>query len=384
VAVSCIRDLKSGRSARPHDDRSLDMELAVPRPTLAPSSHPPAGSTALPCPCGRPRSLAECCLPVAHRLRATGGQPPSPFDEIRAASALLLWSLLAAPGRATPATRSLSRAARRFWGPLLARALGHAACFMPAATPSPAPRPRNGRVGAHDLSGCLVRPRSPAYCPRPGAAAGGQAPQALQLFERTWGSVDPETRSWLLATLPPFARPDPLLAELSLDWLLWDAPWLRGRPGAHWTMRASALRRRPRVRDTYEAILRSRPGLWRLEEHLPQRGFRLVDRLTGDRTLLHTGSDPWPDAGERLLLARIYAFGDWRLLGGRCLLLDPMSVDRLLTALRTRADVLSAPPPRDPRWRAWLKAELVPLVAAEWLSSRLAPPPPDRYHGTYC
>jgi hypothetical protein len=323
---------------------------------------------------------------VARRLRAPDGQPPSPFDEVRAASALLLWSLLAAQRRTTPATRSLSRAARCFWGPVLARALDDRRCFTPAARSAPSSAwPPDRGVMAQDLSSCAIAPQIRARrlggCAR---AADSQDLQAVQLFERTWGAVELGTRSWLFSTLPSFARHDAALAELSLDWLLWDAPWLRHRSGAHWTMRASALHDRPRVRETYEAILRSRLGLWRLDEHLPRRGFRLVDRLTGDRTLLHTDSDPWPDTDERLLLARVYAFGDWRLLGGRCLLLDTKAIDRLLTALHGRASALSAPSPRDPRWRVWLKAELVPLIAAEWLSTRLAPPPPDRYHGTYC
>jgi len=300
--------------------------------------------------------MIECCLSVAQRLRCSCGQPPSPFDEIRASSALLLWSLLAAPGRNTPTTRSLSRAAQRFWGVVLARVFDGTSGVASARRP-----------WRHVAS---TRDQRTAY--------------ALRLFNRTWGPVDGGTRSWLLGSLPPFARPDAVLGELSLDWLLWDAPWLKGHPGAHWAVRASRLLDQPRVRAAHEAILRSRLGLWRIEEQRPGRGFLLCDRLTGERTPLHTDSDPWPDAAERLLLARVYAFGDWRLVGGRSLLLDATAVDRLLTALQTRAAALAAPAPGDPRWRAWLKAELAPVVAAEWLASRLAPLPPDRYHGTYC
>lgn len=98
----------------------------------------------------------------------------------------------------------------------------------------------------------------------------------------------------------------------------------------------------------------------------------------------HLSSEPWPDANDRLLLGRVYAFGTWRLLAGRCLLLDPMAVDDLLTALLARAKALDGPDPRDPRWHGWLKAEIVPLVAGQWVASRLSPPRPDQYHGTYC
>jgi len=312
-----------------------------------------AGKPTLPCPCGRDHPLVSCCLPLAQKLRRAAGGRPSPFDEIRASSSLLLWGLLARERAPEQMIGSLSAAAHRFWGPALAAALGdHRSTALPDSP-----------------------------CPD---TTGNDAAYGEGLFERTWGATSAETRTWILGTLPSFVRTDPLLGEMALDWILWDQPWLRGKPGAYWTAHSTSLAGRPRVRSTYDTILRSRIGLWRLQETVPHQGFRLVDRLTGDRTLLHTDSDPWPDADERLLLARLYSFGNWRLLAGRCLLLDPVAVDRLLSALRTRAITTSAPSPTDPRWRGWLKAELIPLIAAQWLAARLAPPPPDRYHGTYC
>ena len=315
----------------------------------------PSLNPAFPCPCGRAHPLVECCLPVAQRLRQGSGARPSPFDEIRATSSLLLWGLLARELPSTPIISSLSGAAHRFWGTVLAASLGGGG----NTTPPDSPQTTTSK-GTHD------------------------AEYGRRLFERTWGTTDAETRTWMLGTLPSFVRGEPLLGELALDWLLWDQPWLRGKPGAYWTARSGPLTGRRRVRRTYEAVLRSRLGLWRLQEAVPRWGFRLVDRLTGDRTWLHTPSDPWPDADERLLLARVYTFGNWHLLAGRSLLLDPTAVDDLLTSLHARATATNAPQPSDPRWRGWLKAELVPVAAAQWVAARLAPPPPDRYHGTYC
>jgi len=318
----------------------------------ATAAHPTAAQ-ALPCPCGRALALTDCCLPLAHKLRQGTGVRPSPFDEIRASSALLLWGLLSTERHTTPITQSLSRQAHRFWGAILTAAL------------APASPER--------ITECV-----------PIAGNDATANYGTRMFERTWGSTDAETRTWLWSTLPAFARAEPLLGEMALDWLLWDQPWLRRRPAAHWTAHRESLSRRPRVQRTYQAILRSQLGLWRLEEAVPHHGFRLLDRLTGDRTLLHTDSDPWPEANERLLLARVYSFGRWRLLAGRCLLLDPIAVQRLLAAIEARAAATSAPSPHDPHWRAWLKAELIPLAAGQWLATRLAPPPPARYHGTHC
>ena len=321
------------------------------------SSHP-----ALPCPCGREHPLAECCLPVAERLRRGAGGRPSPFDEIRATSALLLWSLLSREAPGSPVRAALSAAARRFW----CTALGFGSGAATTPDPESAWRtPEPSGTGLHDEH------------------AEEESAYGHGLFERTWGRVDAGTLTWLLSALPSFVRDDHLLGELAIDWMLWDQPWLRGRPAGYWTMKSGSLAGRPRVHRTYGTILRSRVGLWRLEEHLPAHGFRLTDRLTGEQTLLHTESDPWPDADERLLLARIYAFGRWQLLAGRCLLLIPEAVDVLLSDLRERALTTQAPEPSDPRWRAWLAPWLIPLIARQWVS-RLAPPPPDRYHGTYC
>ncbi len=357
VAVRCIRDPDA--QAPRFDANARTREEPVPPPPFVPAPTPlPTHGDALEgafgsCPCGRPHPLSDCCLPLARRLRRGRGQRPSPFDEIRATSALLLWSLLAreAPGGAV--IGALSVAARRFWGPVLATAL-------------------DGGINAPLLG-------APDFSTDDEADDYGD-----RLFDRTWGAVDPGTLTFLLGTLPSFVRTDPLLVEFALDWMLWDQPWLRAHPAGHWTARSQSLAGRPRVQRTYRAILRSRLGLWVLKETIPGTGFHLVDRLTGTKTFLHTSSDPWPDADERLLLGRVYAFGTWRLLGGRCLLLDPMAVDDLLTALCTRAKALDGPDPRDPRWHGWLKAELIPLVAGQWVASRLAPPHPDQYHGTYC
>ena len=309
---------------------------------------PSGDATTRPCPCGRARALAQCCLPVAHELRGARRQRPSPFDEVRAGSALLLWSLLAREAPSEAVGGALSVAARRFWGPVLAAALdgGSRAPLLGAPT-------------TEDDYGA-------------------------RLFERLWAGSGAETYSWLLGSVPGFVRCDALLNELALDWLLWDEPWLRSRAAAHWTARTRAISDHRRVRTTYAAILRSRVSVYRLDDVVPGAGFRLVDRLTGGRSFLHTSSEPWPDADERLLFARIYRFGRWQLLGGRCLLLDPSAVDELLTALQSRRAATSAPAPTDPRWRGWLKSTLIPLVAGQWVGSRLVLPSPDRYHGADC
>ena len=82
---------------------------------------PPFPGLATPCPCGRAHSLGDCCLPLAQRLRAgpqnhAGSTPTSPFDEIRASCALLLWGLLARRLPGLPLRKGLSGAAREFWG----------------------------------------------------------------------------------------------------------------------------------------------------------------------------------------------------------------------------------------------------------------------------
>ncbi len=341
--------------------------MSPPLQHLAATPAGPSAGPTLPCPCGRDHPLAECCLPVAQRLRRGAGGRPSPFDEIRATSALLLWGLLSREAPDSPVRAALSAAARRFWCSALSGGPGDATTPV-ADADSPWRTP--------DLSGSDPDPEQPLLDPEESAYGRG-------LFERIWCSADAETLTWLLGALPAFIRDDPVLGEIAIDWVLWDEPWLKQRPGGHWTAQSTGLSSRPRVRRTYEAILRSRIGLWRLEEHLPGRGFRLADRLTGDRTLLTTNSDPWPDSDERLLLARIYSFGPWRLIAGRSLLLLPEAVDCLLVDLNARAVATSAPPPSDPQWKAWLGPQLIPLIARQWVA-RLAPPPPDRYHGTYC
>jgi len=334
-------------------------------PTAEPLAIPPSNLSqpATPCPCGRTDSLHECCLPVAQRLRSgpaqhTGpGAQPTPFDEIRASCALLLWSLLTQEIPGLALRQSLSSAAREFWGVALSESPSGTSCEDPAGLAAPL------------AAGPDVPHADTAY--------------ADALFERTWGAVDAGTLTWVLGTLPAYARADPLVAELALDWLLWDKAWLRGHPACSWLLQTPSFAGRARAQKTGEALLRSRVGLWRLEEALPGRGFLLADRLSGAQTPLHTTSDPWPDP-ERLLLARVYSFGRWRLLAGRCLLLDPEEASELILALRHRARAVGAPDRDDPRWLGWLKAEMIPMAINRWLGSRLALPCPGRYHGTHC
>ncbi len=330
--------------------RPFTSEHATNESSLSRSPRP-----ALPCPCGRDQSLVECCLPVAQRLRRGAGGRPSPFDEIRATSALMLWGLLSREEPGSAVLSALSAAAQRFWCSVLSAASGGA---TPLGASGDSPWRAPGLSGlTPDTLGPPVLEQDLAY---------GRC-----LFERVWAAADAETVTWLLAALPQYVRDDPVLGELALDWLLWDEPWLRGAPAASWTARSDALAARPRLRHTYASILDSRVGLWRLEEHLPGRAFRLVDRLTGDRTTVHTSSPPWPEPEERALLARTYSFGRWRLLGGRCLLLAPDAVDCLLADLAERAASSSAPKPADPRWRGWLAPQLLPLTARHWAARRL-------------
>lgn len=356
------------------------MSASVAASTITPND---PGTTALLCPCGRSVALAECCLPIAEHLRRGSSGNPTPFDEIRASSSLLLWSLLATERPTTAVMRALSHAAHRFWGPILA---GH---YGPIGIGEQDDRPEAPQ-STHDVWRLA---RGHEGDDNPFDALTGTAHTAeeddddqygARLFDRIWGVIDPATLTWLRSSLPAYVLTDPVLGEIALDWLLWDAPWLRQRPAAHWAARTGALSRRNRVRRTTDAIIGSRVGLWRLDETVPPHGFRLTDHFTGDRTFLNTTSTPWPQPDERLLLARIYDFGDWHLLGGRCLLMEKEAVEDLLHDLATRARAVHAPTPRDPRWRAWLKAELLPLAAAQWCTARLAPDPPARYHGTYC
>jgi len=343
----------------------------APASSAAPSSAA-TSRTAGTCPCGR-AEFYRCCYPVALRLR--GGQggrrlPASPFDEIRASAALMLWGLIAgAEAGTSPDTGDvrvgLSSAARRFWG-------------MVAGEPS--------------LAGAAPPDSGSAY----GAA----------LFERTWHSLDEGTRTWLLETLPPGLRYDAVVGELALDWLLWDAPWLGGEPAAAWFLRTHGVTSGQRVRDVIRSLLRSRPGLYRLENppgpDLPgpaddptgdiprNRGdgpaahpsLLLDDLLGGASIRVHTPTPPWPDP-ERCLLVRTYRFGSWRLAAGEGLLLSSDTVTALLDRLerdRHRQDVPGWP---DPRRERWLAGRLLPLAATVWTAARNSPPlvpsPDGRY-----
>jgi hypothetical protein len=286
-------------------------------------------------------------LPLAQRLRAAGSHPgqPTPFDEIKASSALLLWGLFCR--EAGPAMRaSLSAAARRFWGTAMAPPLAEALALAGSD------RAASADGSSRQPVGHLAREAEVAY--------------GTGLFERTWGAVDPGTRTWMLESLPAPARADMIVAELALDWLLFDEPWLRGRPACDLLLKGESFADSARIQATARGILGSRLGLWRLEKALPRAGLLLRDRLTGVETFVNTPSEPWPDP-HRHLLARVYRFGRWRLVGGRCLLLDPTAGTELLTALHLRAQAPGAPAPTDPRWRGWLKAQLVPAFVSVWL-----------------
>jgi hypothetical protein len=336
--------------------------------------------------------LGKCCLPLAQRLRAAGSHPgqPTPFDEIKASSALLLWGLLCR--EAGPAMRaSLSAAARRFWGtaiaPPLAEALALAEAMAPASvatrkrsnvTNEAVPRRRRSRPPEQGFAGAAAP--TLAGSDRAASADGSsrqpvghlareaEVAYGTGLFERTWGAVDPGTRTWMLESLPAPARADMIVAELALDWLLFDEPWLRGRPACDLLLKGESFAHSARIQATARGILGSRLGLWRLERALPRAGLLLRDRLTGVETLVNTPSGPWPDP-HRHLLARVYRFGRWRLVGGRSLLLDPTAGAELLTAVHLRARAPGAPGPTDPRWRGWLKAQLVPAFVHVWLSA---------------
>lgn len=334
----------------------------MPAPTSNPAEPDAGVPVTAPCPCGREPSLDRCCLPIAQRLR-TGTDPhlqPSPYDEIRASCALLLWSMLHQNVPSATVRRQLSAAARGFWGVALT-ATSAIDPFADAAYPghrAPVELPSTHDLGDPDnLAGYAQENR-----------------YAMSLFERTWAALDSETRSWLLGSLPAVVRLDPAIGEMALDWLLWDGPWLRGAPAAGWLLESSSFLARTRIQRTGQAILRSSIGLWHLDEAIPQRGFMLHDRLSGARRLLHTASDPWPDADERLLLARLYRFGSWNLIGGRCLLLDQVAATEIVAALARRTSALDGPSATDPDWPTWLKAQMIPVAVNCWLGHRLALP----------
>lgn len=382
-----------------------------PSPTPSPTRPaPPAATsgTVRTCPCGR-AEFHRCCYPVALRLRAgNAGRrlPASPFDEVRASSALMLWGLTAAADdptspQAAGVREGLSSAARRFWG-----AIAGEPSLMTAAPPD---------------SGS-------AY----GAA----------LFERTWAPTDDGTRTWLLETLPPGLRYDAVVGELALDWLLWDAPWLRGEPAAAWFLQTQDDSTGARVRAVIRSLLRSRPGLYRLADPAEAArietpgatavdpagetdtgtslesardsgndghdvpgldssagvpdgpttlapvgspdhpGLYLVDLLGGPPVRVDTPTPAWPHP-ERCLLVRTYRFGSWRLAAGEGLLLSAETVTRLLERIELDRRNQGVPGWPDPRRDRWLAGRLLPLAASLWSNARnsatVAPPPAGRY-----
>lgn len=342
------------------DARRPPTTVSTPSPTPSPAA---AAGTAVTrtCPCGR-AEFDRCCYPVALRLRAgRGGErlPASPFDELRASAALMLWGLTAgtaggtdqgATSEAAVVRRGLSSAARRFWG------------------------------------AAASEPSLPTAAPPDSGSAYGAA-----LFRRTWPATDDGTRTWLLGTLPPGLRYDAVLGELALDWLLWDAPWLQGQPAAAWFLRTYRSTTR-RIRTLIGSLLRSRPGLYRLADSGEPSvtrpdppvagGLELVDLLGGPAVRVDTPTPAWPDP-ERRLLVRTYRFGNWRLAAGEGLLLSPETAGELVERLerdRRNQDVPGWP---DPRRDHWLAGRLLPLAAALWTAARtsptVAPPTDGRY-----
>ncbi|MFQ5743829.1 MAG: hypothetical protein ACE5HV_09610 [Acidobacteriota bacterium] len=308
---------------------------------------------------------------------------------MRASASLLLWGLLCRQPVDPVLRLTLSCAARKFWGTVLYAPVagsGHKAAGVsdPYGHRNDA---GNGNAGRHRPPGHLRPPALPDPAgvemdPRYGAA----------LFERLWSSVDAATMAWLLETLPPAGRHDPLLGEMALDWLLWDAPWLKGRPAVAWLLRGSPFFSKPRCRRTARSILRSRVGLYTLHGVVAGKGLELCDLLTGSRALVRTPTPAWPDAGKRLLV-RFYRFGPWQLAGGEGLLLPARPTRSLIGSVHSLASTARAPAWPDPRWRHWLKCWIAPLAARHWLRlhtalpraatglDRLAQPHPGRYHG---
>lgn len=315
-------------------------------PALAPASDlgesTPAAHDGDTCLCGR-AEFDRCCYPVALRLRSGRADrrlPPSPFDQLRASGALMLWGLTAGPMAETTrptarVRRSLSSAARRFWGTI--------ASLPSVATTAP-----------------------------PDAGS----PYGAALFDRTWCGADEGTRTWLLSTLPPGLRHDPVVGELAVDWLLWDAPWLAGEPAATWFLHTRRSTTGPRTLGVIRSLLRSRPGLYRLAgsdpppSPLPQRPvLELADLLGGPCVRVDTPTPAWPDP-ERSLLVRTYRFRSWRLAAGEGLLLAPETASRLLDDLERDRRHQGVPGWPDPRRERWLKGRLLPLAAAVWCSAR--------------
>ncbi len=301
-----------------------------------------------PCPCGRGRELHECCLPLAVQLKEGpragpfgGRQRGSPVGELRASAALLLWGLLSHRSANAELRAAHSMAARVFWGTVM-----HANPIWAAGTTL------NGNYGR-------------------------------ELFERLWGRVEPETRTWILATLPPAFRGDSNLGTLALDWLLWDAPWLGGYPAGRWLGQSSFLGRREQSRRVLDSLLRSHVGLYEFERAIPGMGLELRDMVTGSTTLVNTPTPPW-NHQERILALRVFSLGHWRIASGDGLLLPPATAEEVLQSLETLRDAQRAPAWPAPGWQIWSKAWLLPLLARHLTQHRtsqwVARPTQDRYH----
>jgi hypothetical protein len=204
-----------------------------------------------------------------------------------------------------------------------------------------------------------------------------------ELFERLWGRVEPATRTWMLAALPPAFRGDRVLGTLALDWLLWDAPWLGGHSAGRWLGQSSFLGRGERSRRVLDSLLRSRVGIYGFERAIPGRGLKLRDMVTGSTTLVHTPSPPW-DHRDRVLALRVFRLGNWRIAAGDGLLLPQTTAEEVLQSLETLRDAQRAPAWPTPGWQSWSKAWLLPLLARHLTQHRtsqwVAHPAPDRYH----
>jgi hypothetical protein len=220
---------------------------------------------------------------------------------------------------------------------------------------------------------------NPMWAPS-GAMDGGYG---RELFERLWGRVDPGSRTWLLTTLPPAYRADSVLATLSLDWLLWDAPWLGGHPAGRWLGQSSFLGRRARSRRALASLLESHAGLYELEQAIPGIGLELRDMATGSTTVVNTPTAPW-DHSDRILALRIFRVGTWQIASGDGLLLPRRTAEGVLESLETLRSARRAPSWPSPGWRSWSKAWLLPLLARHLtehrVGQRVAPSTPDRYH----
>jgi hypothetical protein len=204
-----------------------------------------------------------------------------------------------------------------------------------------------------------------------------------ELFERVWGKVDPGTRTWMLSAIPPAFRASGLLNTLALDWLLWDAPWLRGHPAGQWLRQSSFLGRGEQLRRVISSLLGSRVGLYRFDRALPGRGLELRDMATGCRTLVNTPTPPWGHT-DRILALRILPLGNWQIAAGEGLLLPNTIAEEILESLEAVRVIHNAPAWPSPGWRSWSGAWLLPLIARhvtqQRMNRRVAHSTPDRYH----